>query len=169
MKYELLLQTGRQGVGVDLVAVEGAFKARGALAGAGGELIWRLSQGEVTARPLVEGGSPVAMVLAVALSAKAELLEELVEKALELSLEAGLQLFDPQLSRPLGTNDQTAVHAQFVRTARYAAEYAGLSEAIGAGYSAPVDTGLKAGTKVALGLLSLAVLLYLLAESLFGA
>jgi hypothetical protein len=157
MRYELLLQPAVSDQPLDLAALEQALLARG---GALGEAkAWKLKAGEVELGQFCEGGKPVALEVKVPLSDKVELLGEALKAAAELAQSCSLKLVDPQLGRVVGEKDDAAVCEQFLRTARYAGEMVGLSEAVGASFQAP-STGVRPMTKVLIGLGAILVLLY---------
>ena len=95
-----------------------------------------------------EDGQVMATELRVPLSDKTELIREAVEEGATLAAAAGARLIDPQLGRSLTANDSGAVADQFLRTARYAGEMMGLSEAVAASYAPPPE-GMSPGLKVA--------------------
>lgn len=154
MRYELLLQPVGRDQAFDAAAAERAMDARGARV-----------DGQVEVAPLVESGKTVALMLRVPLGERTEGIGEILRAALEVARACSLQVVDPQLSRAVSESDEGALIEQFLRTARYAGEMMGLPEAIGASF-APEPTGLGPGTKVLLGLISLAVLLYLAVDEI---
>jgi hypothetical protein len=152
VRYDLLLQPKEAGVPYDPAPVETLLTARGAApAKPDGARTWRLKHGDVEVRPLKENGVIIATELKVGLSDKTELIRELVLEGVTLASEAGVKLVDPSLSKTLTANDEGLVADQYFRTARYAGEYMGVSEAVIASYGAE-DPGMKAGTKVLLGI-----------------
>ncbi len=161
MRYELLLQA-EAGVPYDPSRVDAALATRGAVE-KNGVRTWRLESVEVEVRPLVEGGRLIATELRLPLSAKLDGVRELVVEGCELAAEAGVKLFDPQLAKVLTPADEGLVSDQFLRNARWAGEYLGVSEAVDQSF-APVETGLKPGTKVMLGVIGFIVVLYLLVD-----
>lgn len=167
MRYDLLLQTGQAGVPVDLAKVDAALSRRRLDVRADGVRLWHLQSGEVEVRPLIEGGVPLATELRVPLSDRLELIREAVVEGAALAREVELKLYDPQLSRTLGAQDEGLVADQFLRTAKYAGEMMGVPEAIGASFPPP-EQGLKTGTKVLLGIAGFFVVLYLLVERLLA-
>jgi len=115
---------------------------------------------------LREGGQVVATELRVTLSERTELMREAVTEAAELAAQAEVRLVDPQLGRGLSATDAETVAEQYLRTARYAGEMMGLTEAVAASFPDPTPTGFRPTTKVVLGLLAFFFLLYLLSNSL---
>lgn len=167
MRYELLLQSGQAGSPYGLAKVEEALCARGVVAKPDGTRIWKLKAGEVEVRGIVEGGVAMGTELRVPLSDKLDLVREAVTQGAELAQEAGVKLYDPQLSRTLSANDDGLVADQFLRTAKYAGEMMGVPEAVYASF-APPEEGLKAGTKVLIGLIGLVVLVWVVVDRLFS-
>lgn len=166
MKYELLFQPTQPGEPYDPAKLEALLEPQSSTRGDGTRL-WRLPHGEVEVRPLLEGGRAIATEAKVPLLASLDLIREVVQNGTELAKGAGCTLFDPQLMRAVTPHDEGAVADHYLRTARYAGEMAGVSEAIGIGQPPP-DEGLKPGTKVFLGITAFFVLLYLIANKLLG-
>jgi len=155
------------GTPYDSARVDALLTERGAAARPDGVRVWRLKHGDVEVGELREAGQVVATELRVPLSDKMDLVRELVEEGATLAQAAEVRLVDPQLGRQLTANDSGAVADQFLRTARYAGEMMGLSEAVAASYAAPSE-GLSPGAKVALGIGGLLLGLYLLLDFVLG-
>jgi hypothetical protein len=166
MRYELLIQPKEPGAAYDPAAVDRLLHERGATALPDGSRNWRLKSGDVTVRTLVEGGKPVATELKVPLSDRLDLIRELVVEGVGVAQAAGARLVDPQLAKSLTLNDDGIVADQYFRTAQYAGQYAGVSEAIIASYGEAEQGGLKAGTKVLLAIIAFLVGLYFIADKL---
>lgn len=165
VRYELLLQSAEPGAPFDPAPVEAALVAHGYAAG---EPSWKLSNGNVEVQPLLEGGKQVAVELRIPLSDRLELIREAVTVAAEVASEAGARLVDLQLSRAVGAHDAEAVADQYFRTAQYAGEMMGVSEAVMASF-APEPEGMSRTVKVMLGLGAFLLVLYLVAEHLVAA
>jgi hypothetical protein len=148
--------------GVDALLVE-----KGTTTRADGQRVWRLKSGDVEVGELREGGQLIATELRVPLSDKTDLVREVVEEAATLAVAAGVRLIDPQLGRPLTANDSGAVADQYLRTARYAGEMMGLTEAVAASYGPPPE-GIPAGFKVLALVVGGLIVLYQLAEALLS-
>jgi len=148
------------GTPFDSARVEALLEARGAKALPSGGRTWLLEHGRVEVHPLREGGQWVATEVRVPLSNRTELVREAVSKLAALAAEAGVRFFDPQLGRALGAHDDGVVAEQYERTARYAGEMLGVTEAL------PVSTteseGFQPTTKLVFGALAVFTLLYLL-------
>ncbi|MFP2931053.1 hypothetical protein ACLESO_38850, partial [Pyxidicoccus sp. 3LG] len=120
---------------------------------------------------LREGGRVVATELRVPLSDRPDLMREVVGEAATLATAAGARLVDPQLGRSLSANDDVVVVDQYVRTARYAAEVAGLPEAMGTGSYASMtqeSRGFQPSGKFFLVALGAFFVLYLVVSSLMS-
>lgn len=150
------------GTRVDTLLLE-----KGALARPDGQRVWRLKSGDVEVSELREGGQLIATELRIPLSDRLDLAREVVEEGAALASEAGVRLVDPQLGRALSANDAGAVADQFLRTARYAGEMMGVSEAVAASYAPPPE-GMPAGLKVLLVIGGGAFLLYLLVDAMLS-
>jgi hypothetical protein len=155
------------GTPYDSARVDTLLTERGVAARPDGVRLWRLKHGEVEVGELREAGQIVATELRVPLSDKLDLVRELVEEGAMLAQAAEVRLVDPQLGRPLTANDSGAVADQFLRTARYAGEMMGLSEAVAASYAPPPE-GMSPGLKVLLGIGGLLLGLYLLMDFVLG-
>jgi hypothetical protein len=168
--YDLLLQSLEPGAPYETAPVDALFDARKASppAPVGGGRRWQLKAGTVEVRPLIEGGKCIATEIKVPLSDKLELVREVVAEASQVATEAKVRLFDPQLSKALNPNDEGLVADQYLRTAKYAGEMMGVSEAIGASFSTPDAGTLKPGTKVVLGLVGFVIILYLIVSKLLA-
>jgi len=165
VRYELLLQSLTPGAPFPAERVAECLRALGAQLAADGAGSWALAGGVVEVRPLKEGGQQVATELRAPLSEKVDVLRELLVQAAAAAAQAEVCLFDLQLSRPVGKADQGALGDQFMRMSRYAGEMAGVSEAVGASFSAPAE-GLKPTTKILLGLVGACVFVYFIVQSL---
>ena len=167
VRYELLLQSTVPGSPYDSTRVDALLLEKGAKARSDGQRVWRLKSGDVEVGELREGGQLIATELRIPLSDRTELVREAVEEGATLASAAGVRLVDPQLGRHLSANDSGAVADQYLRTARYAGEMMGISEAVSASYAAPPE-GIPTGFKVLALLGGGLLLLYLLADTLLS-
>lgn len=159
------------GTPYDSTRVDALLAEKGAMARPNGQRIWRLKAGDVELGELKEGGQLIATELRVPMSDKPDLVRELVEEAAALATTAEVRLIDPQLGRALTASDSGAVADQFMRTARYAGEMMGVSEAVAASYAPPpevVPRGVKLFVAIAGGALFLYFLVTSLIEKLGG-
>lgn len=130
---------------------------------------WRLKNGEIDVGVLREAGQVVATELRVPLSDRTDLIRELVAEAATLSTAAEARLVDPQLGRAVGFGDSETIAEQYGRTARYAGEMSGVSEAVAASFPNPAETPtFRPGTKILLVVGALFFLLYFLMDALSG-
>lgn len=154
------------GAPYDAARVDALLSERGVLARPDGGRTWRLKSGDVDVGVLREGGQVVATELRVMLSERTELMREAVTEAAALAGQAEVRLVDPQLGRALSASDAETVAEQYLRTARYAGEMMGLTEAVAASFPDPSPSGFRPTTKVVLGILVFFFLLYMLSSTL---
>ena len=149
------------GTPFDSGRVEALLLARGAKPQPGGGHAWQLEHGTVEVHPLREGGQWIATEVRVPLSERADLLREAVDKGVELAREAEARFFDPQLGREVSRRDDEAVAEQYLRTARYASDMLGVSDAMPLSVSTQSE-GFQPTTKLVLGIVAFFVVLYFL-------
>lgn len=167
MRYELLIQPKEPGTPWDPKPFDQLLHERGAFAAADGTRTWRLKAGDVQVRLLIEGGKPVATELRVELSDRLDTIRELVLESTALAETANARVIDPQLSKTITSKDEGLVADQYLRTAQYAGQYAGVSTAVIASFgSAEQDEGMKPGTKVLIAVVGFFVLVYFFVEKL---
>jgi hypothetical protein len=153
------------GTPYDSTRVDALLAEKGVKARPDGQRIWRLKAGDVEVGEVREGGQLIATELRLTLSDKTDVARELVEEAAVLATSAEVRLIDPQLGRALTANDSGAVADQFLRTARYAGEMMGISEAVAASYAPPPEV-VPRGVKIFVAIAGGALFLYLLVTSL---
>ncbi len=160
------------GTPYEAARVDALLTQKGATARPDGVRRWSFKHGDVEIGELREGGQVVATELRIALSDRTDLVKEVLAEAVGLASEAGVRLMDPQLGRPLTSQDDAGVVEQYVRTARYAGEVAGFPDALGAGSSAMESSTTAKGFQlsgrfllIAMGIL---LALYLVVDSLVG-
>ncbi|MFL5320356.1 MAG: hypothetical protein ACJ790_11920 [Myxococcaceae bacterium] len=168
MRYDLLIQSADPQVPFDAAAVEKVLATKTLTTLPDGTRRWSLKNGDVDVQPLKEGGVLIATQIRVPLSDRLELIREAVVESAYVASEAKARLFDPQLTRTLTTADEAVVADQYLRTAKYAGEMMGVSEAISASFEAPRE-GMSVGTKVVIGLIALGILVWFVTEKLLGA
>jgi hypothetical protein len=155
------------GTPYDSARVDALLSERGMTVRSDGERTWRLKNGVIDVDVVREGGQVMATSLRVVLSDRTDLIREVVHEGAAVATLAEVRLVDPQLTRVLSALDANAVAEQYERTARYAGEMMGLSEAIGASFPAPTQSeGFQPTTKFVLGVLGVFFLLYMLVSSL---
>lgn len=173
MRYELLLQPLDAAAPFEAERLDALLAARGAKVVPSGLRIWNLKPGPVELKPLRDGQAVRGVELHVMLSEKTELISAALSEAATLARDANLRLYDPQLSRTVGATDERLVVDQYLRTAKYAGEMLGVSEALGASYGPPPEPlTAKPGTKALMlvvgGLIALWFLMQIL-DSFRGA
>lgn len=164
MRYELLLQSADPAVPYNPAPVEALLAKRGIARRPDGVWRWQLKSGDVELGDVLEGGKQVATEVRIPLLGTQDLVREALVECAELAREANVRLFDPQLMRPVGAADEGAVGDQYLRTARYAGEMMGDSDALAAAVPPPDDRLLTPGAKVILGLMGLFFLLYMVCQ-----
>jgi hypothetical protein len=136
------------------------LRARGLKQRPDGAWILLLKAGTVEGYPRRDEGV-VSFEFKVPLSDKTELVEEMVVWIVEIAAELKLKPVDPQLGNTV-TLASSGVSEEFMRMARYAGEYLGVSEALGATtIGQPFDEGMSASAKVVFGLGGVLLLIYL--------
>lgn len=171
MRYELLVQSPEPGTPYDPAPLEALFSQRNVRTRPDGVRFWVLKNGEVEIGQLKEGGRLIGHELRIPLSGKTELVREAVVEGAALAEQVKAVLFDFQLSNVVTKNDEARVAEQFLRTARYAGEMMGVSEAIDAGFmpsavtDAPAPSGTPLNGKTLLVAVAGLIGLYLLVES----
>ncbi len=167
MRYELLVQPQEPNVPWDPAAFDLLLHQKGTTPNPDGTRTWRLKHGEVQVRLLIEAGKPIATELRVELSDRLDLIRELVVEGVALAATAGARVVDPQLSKTLIATDDGLVADQYLRTAQYAGQYAGVSSAVIASYGRiEEDEGFKPGTKLAIAIVVFFGAIYLFIEKL---
>jgi len=157
------------GTPYEAARVDALLSQRGVAVRPDGVRRWPFKHGDVEIGELREGGQVVATELRVPLSDRTDLVREVLAEAASLAAEADVRLMDPQLGRPLTTKDDAGVVEQYVRTARYAGEVAGMPEALGAGsYGMETQTqrGFQLSGRFLLIAIGILVALYLVVDSL---
>jgi hypothetical protein len=151
--YDFLLQPVEPGAALPVEPISAALGDRGARRRADGAWLWTFPRGEVVGLPVREGGQVVAFELKVPLKDTTELVGAVLRAAAEVADALGLRLLDPQLSRPVKFDHEDVVGEAYLRCARYAGEYLGVADALGASSlgAPPADTS-GLGLRVALAL-----------------
>ncbi len=118
-------------------------------------------------RRLQENGVTVATELKVPLSDKASFASSSGPRAVTTSYQRSRRSARSfALSKTVTLADEALIAEQYFRTAQYAGQYGGVSEAVIAGYGANEPEGLKTGTKVLLGIVAFFFVLWLVFEKL---
>jgi hypothetical protein len=165
VRYELLIQSKEPGQPWDPATLDRLLHERGAFANPDGSRTWRLKPGDVQVRALVEGGKVIATELRLDLSDKLELIRAVVLEGVPLAEECGGRLVDPQLAKTLTISDEGLVADQYLRTAQYAGQYAGVSTAVLASFGqVDSDEGIKPGTKVLFAIIAFLAAIYFISQ-----
>jgi len=160
--YDFLWQPATTGMPLPLDAIEAALAERGATRRGDGAWLWRFGRGEVVGLPVPENGRLVAFELKVPLQDTTELVSAVLHAATEIAQAHQLRLLDPQLSRAVRTEMEGEVSDSYLRSARYAGEYLGVSEALGAtSLAAPPPEEASPGLRILLALIVFGVVLFL--------
>ncbi|WP_253910745.1 hypothetical protein, partial [Pyxidicoccus fallax] len=165
------LQTLTPGTPYEVARVDALLAGRRVAARPDGRRVWHLKNGDVELGELREGGQVVATELRIPLADRPDLLREVVSEAAALATEAGVRLVDPQLGRTLSATDDGEVVVQYMRTARYAGEVAGMAEAMGASSYSVEDTGSRGfqpSGRFFLFVIAAFVVLYLVVDSMLA-
>jgi hypothetical protein len=148
--YDLLLQPTSPDKAFDLAPVEAELAAANVPRRPDGVWLLTLKFKDLELSVLKENGVPIALQCSVPLSDRTEVVEAAVAWAIELARKLELRVMDPQLNTVL-TQVGASVGEEFLRQARYAGEYLGVSEAIGATHLARPMEGMNATTRLMLG------------------
>lgn len=160
--YDFLLQPAEAGAPLALEPVEAALAERGATRRGDGAWVWTFPRGEVVGLPMRENAQVIAFELKVPLKDTTELVVSVLRAAAALAEALGVRLLDPQLNRAVKADQEGEVGEAFLRSARYAGEYLGVSDAIGATtLAAPPSESSSLATRIALALIIFAVVLFL--------
>lgn len=157
------------GTPYEVARVDALLAERRVAARPDGVRVWHLRNGDVEVGELREAGQVVATELRVPLSDRPDLMREVLGEAATLATAAGARLVDPQLGRALTATDEGPVVEQYMRTARYAGEVAGMAEAMGASsYStaATESRGFQPSARFFLIAVGVFFVLYLVVDSL---
>ena len=156
--YDLLLQPLTPGAPFDVDAVLKALALRGLVREANGWALPLVSR-TLEVRPLHENGVGVAVEVRVPLAEHTAALEEAVKWAVDVARVLDLRVLDPQLGSVV-TGWSSAVNDEFLRTARYAGEYLGVSEALGASSLSEHHEGLTLSTRMLLAFIVFLVVVW---------
>ena len=138
--WDLVLVSKNAGEAVALGPLVEALKARGATLDEAGHGTWKPAMGEVVVRPSLDAGKVLGLELQVPFRDTTDTLEVVVKALLEIADGAGVRVLDPQRSSNVTLESLSSLADEYLRAARYAGEYGGVSEALGlTSYSRPVD------------------------------
>ncbi|MEW5738609.1 MAG: hypothetical protein AB1938_06760 [Myxococcota bacterium] len=167
--YDFLLQPQEIGAELPLEPLEAALLERGVKRRPDGAWVWSFLGGEVVGLPMREGPKVIAFELKVPLKDTTALVSAALKAAAELAQALGVRLLDPQLNYPVTFDSEASVGEEYLRQARYAGEYVGVSEAIGATtLAAPPDDAPNTGLRIVLALIVFGVVLFITFRALNG-
>ncbi|MCC6337430.1 MAG: hypothetical protein IT380_25960 [Myxococcales bacterium] len=160
--YDFLLQPQENGAELPLEPLEAALKERGAKTRPDGAWLWSFAGGDVVGLPMRENGKVIAFELKVPLKDTTTLVSAALKAAAEVAQAQKLRLLDPQLNYPVTFDSEASVGEEYLRQARYAGEYLGVSEAIGATtLAARPDESSNPGLRILLALIVFGVVLFI--------
>lgn len=129
--YDLLLQARAPGEVAPVAALVTALTARGAQLSPEGRGLWKLPDGEVTIEPLLEEGTVKGIDVRVPMLDRTALMEEVVKALVEVAALCEGRITDPQLGQAVTLTTMSHLLEEYLRMARYAGEYGGVSAALG--------------------------------------
>ncbi|MBX7117216.1 MAG: hypothetical protein K1X64_23060 [Myxococcaceae bacterium] len=152
MRYELLLQPALSKAPFETAVVEAALPEHKATRRLDGAWCVALPHGEVTLVRLFDEGQLKGFTVQVPLSHQLDLVRETLEWGVAFARETGLALVDPRQMRPLTLADEGSLTDAYLQTAKYAGEYAGVSEAVLAAYGTHEPGAMSMQVKVLLAI-----------------
>ena len=129
--YDLLLQARTPGEVAPVAALVAALTARGALLSPEGRGLWKLTDGEVTVEPLLEEGIVKGLDVRVPMLDRTVLVEDVVKALVDVASVCEGRITDPQLGSAVSLGSLAVLLEEYLRMARYAGEYGGVSGALG--------------------------------------
>lgn len=141
--YDFVLQPAETGQPLDPHAVIEGLRARGASLGEDGSGTWKVGRAEVTLALLKENGQPHGYDVRLPFLDDTGPLEEVLTQLVELAETLALRIGDPQRGELASLAALSSIIDEYLRMAKYAGEYGGVSEALGlSSYaSEPDDAG----------------------------
>lgn len=160
--YDFLLQPQEIGAELALAPLEATLEGRGAKRRPDGAWVWSFSDGEVVGLPMREGPKVIAFEIKVPLKDTTALVSAVLQALAGVATDLGLRLLDPQLNHPVTFDAEASVGEAYLRQARYAGEFLGVSEAIGAtSLAAPSRASSSSGLRILLALIVFAIVLFI--------
>lgn len=129
--YDLVLQGLTPADAVLLEPLVAALNARKIVVSPEGRGLWKFGGDEVRFSALMEGGVLKGLDVRVPFHDKTEMLETVVKELLEVATATNLRVMDPQRNDAVTLTSLSAVVDEYLRMARYAGEYGGVSAALG--------------------------------------
>lgn len=138
--YDLVFQSKTVGEAIALPPLVEALTSRGATLSAEGQGVWKPMRGEITFSLVKENGQLIGFDVRVPFHDSSELIELVAKAMLEISEAQNLRVMDPQRTDTVSLAGLGGLVDEYLRLARYAGEYGGVSEALGLStYARPVD------------------------------
>jgi hypothetical protein len=138
--YDLVFQSKTVGEAIALPPLVEALTSRGATLSAEGQGVWKPMRGEITFSLVKENGQLIGLDVRVPFHDSSELIELVAKAMLEISEAQNLRVMDPQRTDTVSLAGLGGLVDEYLRLARYAGEYGGVSEALGLStYARPVD------------------------------
>lgn len=129
--YDFVLQAATQGDPAPLDGLVVALSGRGAELTAQGQGVLKVAGGEATVQPVLENGVTLGLDVRVPFHEKTELLESVLKVLVDVAEVSQARLLDPQRGETASLGNFSSITDEYLRMARYAGEYGGVSEAIG--------------------------------------
>ena len=129
--YDLVFQSKTVGEAIALPPLVEALTSRGATLSAEGQGVWKPMRGEITFSLVKENGQLIGFDVRVPFHDSSELIELVAKAMLEISEAQNLRVMDPQRTDTVSLAGLGGLVDEYLRLARYAGEYGGVSEALG--------------------------------------
>lgn len=129
--YDFVLQSRTPGEPAPLDQLVVALSGRGAQLDAKGVGVLKVDRGEATVQPTMENGVVIALDVRVPFHEKLELLESIFKVLVDVAEVSEARLLDPQRNESASHASFSGTADEYLRMARYAGEYGGVSEALG--------------------------------------
>lgn len=129
--YDFVLQAATQGDPAPLDGLVVALSGRGAELTAQGQGVLKVAGGEATVQPVLENGVTLGLDVRVPFHEKTELLEAVLKVLVDVAEVSQARLLDPQRGETASLGNFASITDEYLRMARYAGEYGGVSEALG--------------------------------------
>lgn len=139
-----------------------ALSGRGAELSAEGRGVLTVTHGKVDVEPLIEAGQTIGVDVRVPFHDSTALLDEVVKVLVDVAAVSEAKLVDPQRGVLVTLTNFSSTVDEYLRIARYAGEYGGVTEALGL---SPLAKPLDEETRAIRMLLAIAVFLV----ALYGA
>lgn len=136
--YDLVFQSMTAGQAISLEPLVQALNGRGATIAQDGRGTWKVDGGEIAIAPVMENGAVLGLDLRSPFTEKTKLIEDLVKTVCDVAEPLQLRVLDPQRGDVVSITSLGSVLDEYLKMARYAGEYGGVSEAVGlTSYAAP--------------------------------